>query len=210
MFGIYVLLEQYLQLVLALSPWEARLATVPFTRASVAGALLSPALANRFHMRSVLVAGLIIAIVGTGMLAVSVGRFGVPGVVASNVVFKLRLASVFTPAYELIVTCAPPERSGGAVAIAETLSELGGVMGIAMLCSLTTAIYRHLLFTTLPQGLLLMSGEKAVATIGGASPIAAMLPPRAGESLRLSARAAFSTAIQFTSVAAAAAIAAAC
>ena len=210
MFGLYVLLAQYLQLVLLLSPWEAGIATAPCALASVVGALASPALANRYQTRPVLVAGLITAIVGIGMLAAGVGRLGVVGVVASTVVFSFGLASVFTPAYEMIVTCAPAERSGAAVAIAETVSELGGAMGIALLGSLGTAIYRHRLLTSLPEGLPRTVAEHAAATIGGATAAAAALQPVVGEPLLVSARAAFSTALQFASLAAALAITAAC
>ncbi len=210
MFGLYVLIAQYLQLVMALSPWEAGLATAPCALASAVGSLAAPGLASRFQTRSVLMGGLITAIVGMLLLAAGVGRFGLAGLVASTVLFSLGLASVFTTAYEMIVTSTPPERSGAAAAIAETVSELSGAIGIALLGSLSTAIYRHLLFASLPEGLPPAAAAKAGATIGGASATAAALPALVGEPLFASARAAFSTALQFASVAAAVAIAAAC
>jgi DHA2 family multidrug resistance protein-like MFS transporter len=210
MFGLYVLIAQYLQLVLALSPWEAGMATAPCALAAAVGSLTSPGLASRFSMRSVLVGGLITALVGMVMLAAGVGRFGLAGLIASTMTFSFGLASVFTPAYEIVVTSAPPERSAAAAAIAETVSELSGAMGIALLGSLATSVYRHLLIPLLPHGLAPGLLEKAAATIGGATAGAAALPPAIGEPLLASARTAFSSALQFASIAAAIAIAVAC
>jgi DHA2 family multidrug resistance protein-like MFS transporter len=42
----------------------------------------------------------------------------------------------------LIVSAAPPERAGSASAISETSAEFGGALGIALLGSLGTVIYR--------------------------------------------------------------------
>ena len=210
MFGLYVLIAQYLQLVMALTPWAAGMATAPCAFASAVGSLAAPGLANRFQIRSVLVGGLITAIVGFLLFAAGIGCWGLTQLVASTMLFSLGLATVFTVAYEMIVTSAPPARSGAAAAIAETVSELSGSLGIAFLGSLSTAIYRHLLFASLPEGLPQAAAQKAAATIGGASATAAALPTPIGEALLASARAAFSTAVQFASVAAAVVISIAC
>jgi DHA2 family multidrug resistance protein-like MFS transporter len=210
LFGLFVLVTQYLQLVLGLSPWEAGLATAPSAVASAAGSLGAPGLASWFEPRRVLVGGLVTAIAGVAMLEISVGRFGLAGMVAGTVVFSLGLAMAFTPAYEMIVTCAPPERSGAAAAIAETASELSGSTGIALLGSVGTVVYRHDLFKSLPEGLSTAVAQRAAATIGSASAISAGLPSAVGEPLLGSARAAFSEALQFAAAAAGVAIAVAC
>ena len=210
LFGLYVIITQYLQLVLALSPWEAGMAMAPCALAAVVGSLAAPGLASRFQARAILAGGLTTAIAGILVLAAGIGRFGPVGLVASTVVFTLGLAMVFTPAYEIVVRSAPPERSGAAAALAETVSELGGATGIALLGCLGTAIYRHRLFAALPDGLPQAAADKAAATIGGASATAASLPPILGEPLLASARAAFSTALQFASLAAVVGLAAAC
>jgi len=210
MFGLYVIIAQYVQLVLGLSPWEAGLAMAPCALASVVGSLTAPGLAGRFPARSVLAGGLITAIAGILVLAACISRLGIVGLVAGTVVFTLGLALVFTPAYEMIVTSAPPERSGAAAAIAETVSEFGGAMGIALLGCLGTAIYRHRLMASLPEGLPPAAAETAAATLGGARATASALSPLLGDPLLASARAAFSTALQFAALAAALALAAAC
>ena len=59
------------------------------------------------------------------------------------VVYSLGLAPVFTLATDIIVGSAPPERAGAASAISETGSEFGGALGIAILGSIGTAVYRR-------------------------------------------------------------------
>ncbi len=44
----------------------------------------------------------------------------------------------------MIVTSAPAERAGAASAISETGTELGGAVGIAIIGSIGTAVYRSL------------------------------------------------------------------
>ena len=53
MFGVYIFITQYLQLVLGLSPLHAGLATVPWSLAFVVGSLLAPQLARRVPAVSV-------------------------------------------------------------------------------------------------------------------------------------------------------------
>jgi DHA2 family multidrug resistance protein-like MFS transporter len=53
---------------------------------------------------------------------------------------------------QLIVGSAPPERAGVASGMAETANELGGALGIALLGSLGTAIYRRDVADHVPSG----------------------------------------------------------
>jgi hypothetical protein len=50
----------------------------------------------------------------------------------------------------IIVGIAPPERVGAASSISEMSSEFGGALGIAILGSIGTAMYRSEVATTLP------------------------------------------------------------
>ncbi len=84
------------------------------------------------------------------------------------VVYSLGLAPVFTLATDLVVGSAPPERAGAASAISETASEFGGALGIAILGSIGTAIYRADMADSLPAGVPLATAEAARETLGGA------------------------------------------
>src|SRR5207248_3073976 len=78
-----------------------------------------------------------------------------------------------------IIGSAPPERAGAVSALAQTGAELGGALGIAMLGSLGTAIYRGMVASSIPVG---VSPEVAAAardTLGGALSLASQLPDSA-------------------------------
>jgi DHA2 family multidrug resistance protein-like MFS transporter len=93
---------------------------------------------------------------------------------------------------DMIMTTAPPERAGAASALSETANELGGSLGIAVLGSIGTAVYRHRIAGALPAGLPHDAADAAHNTLGGAVAVAAHLPGQAGAALLESARVAFS------------------
>jgi DHA2 family multidrug resistance protein-like MFS transporter len=142
-FGSYVFIAQYLQLVLGLSPMKAGLWSTPFAIGFVCGSMLSPVIARRVRPALLMGVGLVVSSAGFVGLAQVDGTSGLPIVVASTVVFSLGLSPVFTLANDIIIGAAPPERAGAASAISETCSELGGASGIAILGSIGTAIYRR-------------------------------------------------------------------
>lgn len=113
---------------------------------------------------------------------------------------RILLGAVFTLATDLIVGTAPPEQAGAASALAETSSELGGALGIAILGSVVTAIYRSVMAAPLPAG---VPGEAATAardTLGGAFAAVRELPAETGAVLLSAARAAFADAFGVTAV----------
>lgn len=197
MFGVYIFITQYLQLVLGLSPLVAGLATLPWALGFIAGSLLAPKMARRWAPANILVWGLVAAAFGFAlMLLLDDGARGLPMLVASTLVISLGMAPVFTIGNEMIITAAPPERAGAASAIAETASEFSGALGIAVFGSVGMALYRHTLAGVLPQGLGAQGSGDALATLGGALSASASLAPGAGDALRLAARAAFVDATQ--------------
>jgi DHA2 family multidrug resistance protein-like MFS transporter len=109
----------------------------------------------------------------------------------ASVVISLGLSPVFTATTDLIVGSAPPERAGAASGISETGAELGGALGIAILGSIGTAIYRSELADLMPAGV--PAGVAAIArdTLGAAVGVAERLPGQLGEALVESARTAF-------------------
>lgn len=86
---------------------------------------------------------------------------------------------MFTVATDTAVGTAPPERAGAASAISETSTELGGALGIAVLGSLGTAIYRAAVTTHVPAGVPAHALTSARDSIGGAAATAEHLPNQA-------------------------------
>jgi len=139
-------------LVLGLSPMKAGLWSMPFAVGFVVGSMLSPVIARRVRPAFLMSAGLVIAAGGFLALAQVDGTSGLATIVASAVVFSLGLSPVFTLANDLIIGAAPPERAGAASAISETCSEFGGALGIAILGSIGTAIYRRAMAGSVVDG----------------------------------------------------------
>jgi MFS transporter, DHA2 family, multidrug resistance protein len=211
MFGVYIFITQYLQLVLGLSPLVAGLATLPWALGFIAGSLLAPKMARRWAPANILVWGLVAAAFGFAlMLLLDDGARGLPMLVASTLVISLGMAPVFTIGNEMIITAAPPERAGAASAIAETASEFSGALGIALFGSVGMAFYRHSLAGALPQELGAQGSSDSLATLGGALAASSALPPAAGDALRLAARAAFVDATQLVAAVALAIVLLAC
>jgi MFS transporter, DHA2 family, multidrug resistance protein len=87
--------------------------------------------------------GIVVALTGVALLTQVEASDG-PGVlVAGVVILSLGMAPLFTLAADIALGSAPPERAGAASGISETSSELGGALGIAILGTVGTAVYRQ-------------------------------------------------------------------
>src|SRR5262245_22682124 len=195
-FGIEVFVAQYFQLVLGYSPLEAGLWSVPGAAAFVVGSQLTPPLAARVRPPLVMLGGMIVATVGIGLLTQVDAGTGPGLVVAGIVVLSLGLAPLFTLAADLAVGSAPPERAGAASGISETSSELGGALGLAILGTVGTAVYRGHTADTLPAQLPADASGTASDTLAGAVSVADHLPRVLGADVLEPAREAFTQGFQ--------------
>jgi len=187
--GLYFFVAQYLQLVLGLSPLHAALWSLPSALTFVAGSTLVPALARRWPLQQIMTRGM--AVTGLGFILLLFLDTSGPLLllVTGLAVFSLGFTPVATLTTDLVVGSAPPERAGSAAALSETAFELGGALGIALLGSLGTAIYRMQLPASaaqLPPAL----ADAMRGTLGGAAAAAEAAPALAGPLLE-AARQAF-------------------
>ena len=190
-FGYFLFVAQYLQLVLGLSPFQAGLWSLPSAVGFIVGSNVAPRFVHR--VRPPVVLGLSLAAAGAGLLFLTQASVadGLGVVVAGSVVASLALAPVFNLTTELIVGSAPPERAGAASGISETGAELGGALGIALLGSIGTAVYRSGVTGSIPIGIPTEAANAARDTLGGAVAVAETLPGRLGDALLDVARGAF-------------------
>jgi DHA2 family multidrug resistance protein-like MFS transporter len=114
------------------------------------------------------------------------------------VVFSLGICPVVTLTTDLVLGATPPERAGAASAISETSSEFGGALGIAVLGSIATAIYRGRMADAIPAGIPEEAAQAARGTLGGAVSVAEQLPEALGAELLGAAREAFAQAFGAT------------
>jgi DHA2 family multidrug resistance protein-like MFS transporter len=197
-FGAFVFVAQYLQLVLGLSPLRAGLWSLPSFGAFVLGSMIVPRLARRISPTRLISAGLLLAAVGLAVLTQIDRASPLTVIVIASVIYSLGGSPVVILATDIIVGCAPVERAGAASAISETSSELGGALGIAILGSIGTAVYRSRMTAGIPNGVPLDVTEAARGTLGGATAIAQRLPEQVGAALLGAARDAFTQAFIVT------------
>ena len=198
LFGGFLFVPQYLQLVVRLSPFDAGLWSLPWALAFVAGSLIVPRLTGRFGTAQLMSGGLAIGALGFAAITQVGPESGTAGLVllsVGSVAFSLGMSPLFTLANDLIIGSAPPERAGAASGLSETCAELNGALGIALFGSLGIAVYRSAMPASLP-GVPAESLEAARGTLGGAVALAEQLPPLVSAPLLEAARAAFTQGMQ--------------
>ena len=185
-FGVMLFIGQYLQSVLGFSPLRAGLWTVPSALAVIAGSVATPVLARVARPAFVMSGGLGVAAIGFAALTQVTTTSGVTILVVGSVLLSLGLAPMTTLATDIMVGIVPPERAGAASSISETSSELGGALGIAVLGSIGTAVYRGYLSSAMPEGVTGALAQAAMSSVGGATAVLERLsPPVAAELLRV-------------------------
>jgi len=196
LFGGFLFLPQYLQLVRGLPAFEAGLWTLPWAISFIVGALLTSSLSRMLQPALLMSAGLVLTASGFSLFTRLSGTTSFFSFALGSSMFSLGLAPVFTLTTDLIVGAAPPDRAGAAAALSETCSELGGALGIAVFGSIGVAIYRHGVLPALPASLPQLTRDAATGTLGGANAAAAALPRAVGNALLGAAQAAFTDGVR--------------
>jgi MFS transporter, DHA2 family, multidrug resistance protein len=194
--GTYLFVAQYLQLVAGLSPLRAGLWVLPATGGSILGSMLAPLLVRRIRPATAMSGALVIAAAGFALLTQVEPNSGLGLIVAGSVIFSIGVAPVVTLGTDMIVGAAPAARAGAASAISETGTELGLALGVAIIGSLGTAVYRSQLADTIPDGTPPDAATAARETLGSAVEVAQRLPNQIGAELLDVARSAFTDALQ--------------
>jgi EmrB/QacA subfamily drug resistance transporter len=149
LFGSLFVLTQYLQLVHGYSPLSAGVRALPFALAMAAVSPVSPMLAQRFGARVIIPAG--IALMGAGLLDLSTaGVHTAYWLLAVAVaIMGAGMGLVMAPASTTIMTTVPAHQAGAGSAINDTIREVGGALGIAVVGSLAAAVFRDKLGSAL-------------------------------------------------------------
>jgi DHA2 family multidrug resistance protein-like MFS transporter len=143
MYGAYLLTTGFMQLVEGLSVLEAGLWLVPSAVAVGASANAGPLLARRFAPGVVVAGGLALMIAGFLTMAQLDTGSSLAQLIVASVLIHLGIGPAMPLLTEMVVGAAPPERAGAASALNHTGNELGGALGLGLLGSLATAVYRH-------------------------------------------------------------------
>jgi DHA2 family multidrug resistance protein-like MFS transporter len=191
LFGGFLFLPQYVQLVVGLSPFDAGLWMLPWAVAFVIGSMVTPLLVSRIRPATLMGAGLMVATLGFAVFTGIDETMSLPVFAAATFIFSIGYAPVFTLTTDLIISSAPPERAGAASAMSETSAECGGALGIALFGSIGVAVYRQAMAGAIPSGMSPELADAARSTLGGAVAAAAELGGAAGAGITAAAREAF-------------------
>ena len=198
--GLYLLVSQYLQLVVGLSPLHAGMALLPATVAGTLGTIAAPLLAKRIAVGYLMPAGMILSTAGMALIARMNASSGIGLLVAAYIMMSFGVNVAMTLTTDTIMGVAPPERAGAASGISETAAELGGALGIALLGSVSTAYYRGAMGAEMPSMIPTGVAIDARATIGGAVVSAATLGGERGADLVRIAREAVTQSLSIVAV----------
>ncbi|MFW6690019.1 MFS transporter [Streptomyces sp. MAR4 CNX-425] len=194
--GVTFFMVFYIQSVRGFSPLESGLLLLPLAVAQLIFAPRSRLVVDRFGARAVCtVAMLVIAASFTGFLLLDESS----PIWVLEVLFFLMgtaMAHVMPPATVSIMQSLPREKAGSGSAVNNTFRQVGGALGVAVLGSLMSSVYRGRL--ELPAGAPHEAGESIEAT----RTFAERAGP-AGKELMTHADGAFVTAMHVTSLAAA-------
>ncbi len=197
MFGLFFLFSFYLQFVRSYSPLSAGLATLPLAIALVAVAPRSAGLAARLGSGPVIASGFVFVAAGFGVLSFIERTTPYLILVVALVLLGVGMSLTAAPATGSIMSSVPHAKAGVGSAVNDTTREVGGALGIAVLGSVSSAIYRSSIDLdglSLPPPAL----EAAKESVGAATFIARQLP-EGGDVLAARAGDAFTQAFNVTS-----------
>jgi DHA2 family multidrug resistance protein-like MFS transporter len=188
MAGISLMGTLYLQVASGLSPLRAGLWMIPVNLGLILGATTGPAIARRVRASTMAGVGTAISGIGAFMLVAVPATDGKAVLVAGLVVASFGVSLPMAALMTLILGAIPAERAGSVSSLQETGGEFGVAVGVAVMGSLATFVYRDQLGDTMPAGVPAGAADAAREGLTGAVTTAPTLPGQVGADLLGAAR----------------------
>jgi EmrB/QacA subfamily drug resistance transporter len=190
MFGALFLMSQLLQFVLGYSALDAGVRLLPFALSMAVFSTVSTKLVDRFGTKIVVVLGM--GTLALGLLWVASRGFGstyfdyLPGMLLMGT----GVALTWAPTTESIMGSLPASKAGVGSAVNDTVREVGGALGVAVLGSVLASQYTGAMSSTaaaLPSG----AAHAAGGSLGGAVMVAQQVGGSAGAAILEAGRVAY-------------------
>jgi EmrB/QacA subfamily drug resistance transporter len=195
--GMMFFLAFYLQLVRGYEPLQAGLLMTPFAAAQLIFAPRSAAMVRRFGPKAVCATGLVLVTIGLAGFAMVGAGTPIWVLIVLTFVQGTGMANVMPPVTEAIMASLPREKAGVGSAISNTVRQVGGALGVAVLGSVLSAVYRDRIGDSLSglTGPVRAAAEESISGAYGAAEHAGA----AGAGIIRSANDAFITAMHWAS-----------
>jgi len=175
MFSLFLVLVQYLQAVLGYSALKAASGLLPMAAIMMPLSTIAPTIAERIGFRRTLVTGMLLLAGGLVLFATLADPAGgylsvFPGIMVLGVGVGLAMS----PSTAAITSSLPEEKQGVASALNDTVREMGGAVGIALIGSVLNSAYRsniEPIAVSLPSEV----AEPVTSGIGGALAVAGQM-----------------------------------
>jgi EmrB/QacA subfamily drug resistance transporter len=169
MMGGMFFLVFYLQIVLGFSALQAGALMIPFAAAQLIFAPLSQRMVMRYGGK--LTASVSMLVVTGALVSYSLMNEGTPVPLIGLVFFVqgAAMANILPPATTAIMDALPREKAGVGSAMSNTVRQVAGALGVALLGSVLSASYRNGIapaLTALPEGIRHAAAESITATMG--------------------------------------------
>ncbi len=140
MFGSIFFLTQFMQNVLGNSPLEAGVKLLVWTGATMVVAPFAGIFSERFGARAFMVAGLGLQATALGWLALEASAtMSYASMIGPFLLAGTGMALVFAPSANAVLASVHSDQAGQASGATNTIRELGGVLGIAVLSTIFTS-----------------------------------------------------------------------
>lgn len=143
MFALFLVLVQHLQAVLGYSAIRAASGLLPMAVLMMPLSTAAPTIAERFGYRRTVATGM--ALLTTGLLTVALladPDGGYRSVLPGLLILALGVGLAMSPSTAAITSSLPEEKQGVASSLNDTVRELGGAVGIALVGSVLSASYQ--------------------------------------------------------------------
>ena len=194
-FGSSFLTTVYFQFAQGFSALRSGLMIVPVAVAMISLGPHVSKIVNRFGTRNVMTCGL-------GILSGALVMHSVDAILSSlwwgalaRFLLGIGMGLIMPPATMAVMSSLPSTHAGVGSAINDTTRQTGGALGVAIIGSLASSVYRHQF--RLPPGIPVEAAAKARESIAGAIVAGSKLPGAAGRDLAQAGRLAFIQAAHY-------------
>lgn len=202
MFGALFFLSQYLQFVLGYDALQSGVRLLPVAFALMIGAPLSSKLVSMFGTKVVVTTGLVLVAAAMLIMSAVSTTSGYPLVALVLVVVGVGMSLAMAPATDSIMGSLPPEKAGVGSAVNDTTREIGGALGVAILGSILSSVYRKEITKTDVYALAKQTSPEGAAAIrdsvGAAAEVAKQVPANVAKTLTAATNEAFVHALDRT------------